>query len=250
MNEETRSARIDQLFESLFDAPDPGAALAAEPDAGIRAGAEDLWRHHLRAVQEGFLESGPSFEVAPVFQPGELLLGRFRIERVLGSGGMGEVYLAQDSRMNEPVALKTVARLLAASPFLRARFDAEVRNARRVTHANVCRIHELLEDGERSFFTMEYLEGQLLSDLIEALAPKDARLIIRQLAAGLDEAHRIGVIHGDFKPANVIVLPGPPPRAVITDFGLATVIGTAADNEDRKFSFRAGTLRCVDPITS
>jgi serine/threonine protein kinase len=92
--DDTKWGTLTDLFERLLAGDDPETVLASEPDPEIREAAGNLWRHHVRAAQEDFLGDGLGFEVLPVFQPGQMLMNRFRIEQKLGSGGMGEVYLA------------------------------------------------------------------------------------------------------------------------------------------------------------
>jgi len=246
---EARWDSLTELFDRLLTAADPAAVLAAEPDPELRQAAEALWKHHLEASSENFLGRSLEFEVVPMFQPGRVLANRFRIERMLGRGGMGEVYLAADMRMeHELVALKTVARLLTPSVSVRRRIAAEVQNARRVTHPNVCRIHELFEDGETLFFSMEFVEGRLLSDLLgEPSAARNARLLVRQMAEGLEAAHKTGVVHGDFKPGNVIVAGSQNPRVVIMDFGLARALDRTDPAVDRRLSLRGGTAEYMAP---
>lgn len=243
-----RWERLAALFDRMLSSTNPESTLASEPDPEIRSAAAELWRHHVSASAEDFLSSGLDFTVAPVFHPGQVLSNRFRIERLLGRGGMGEVYLALDERIGDRVALKTIARLLAESADLRRRIVSEVQNARRVTHPNVCRIHELFEDGETVFFTMEYLEGRTLAEVLDApIARPLARTIMRQLAEGLHAAHRIGVVHGDFNPSNVMVVPGVPPRAVIMDFGLARAADRSAPVGERALSLHGGTAGYTAP---
>ncbi len=158
-----------------------------------------------------------------LFAPGELLAGRFRIVREMARGGMGVVYEARDEKLDRRVAIKAAlsghARLL--SP--------EVRNASAVSHPNVCRIFELhtarSAAGEVDFITMEFLEGETLAHRIASgpLADSEARAIGLQLCAGLAEAHRNHVVHGDLKPQNVLLSRAPDGavRAVLMDFGLA-----------------------------
>lgn len=248
MTDETRWDRVTALFDRLLGGEDTAAVLQSEPDDEIRKAALDLWSHHVLASQERFLGDALSFEVRHTFRPGQILVNRFQIEKMLGSGGMGEVYLAWDRRMDERVAVKTIARLLAPSPSLRHRIVAEVQSARRVTHPNVCRIHELFEDGETVFFSMEYLPGVMLHDLNSgALSQAQARALVRQLAEGLYAAHQTGVVHGDFKPANVMVLGGDKPRAVIMDFGLARALDRVVSPMNQGLSIRAGTVDYMAP---
>jgi serine/threonine protein kinase/tetratricopeptide (TPR) repeat protein len=156
------------------------------------------------------------------FQPGEVLERRFRIVREIAQGGMGVVYEAWDNRLGRRIALK------CAKLQYRRELPREVRAATEVSHPNVCKLYEIhtavTRHGEIDFLTMEYLEGETLSARLAAGSLKEevARQIARQLCAGLAEAHHIGVLHGDLKPNNVILVgTGNGMRAVLTDFGLA-----------------------------
>jgi serine/threonine protein kinase/tetratricopeptide (TPR) repeat protein len=251
--------RARELFERLFETSDPEALLRTERDPAVAALARRLWENDHVASAHGFLAepltlvrrlAGPA---EPMFQPGQILAGRFTIEQLLGSGGMGEVYLAFDARLHERVAIKTVRRDLASDPAIGQRFLAEVRNARRVSHAHVCRINDLFDDDRTPFFTMRYLEGVRLNDWLaqtpQSLATR--RRIALELAQGLAAAHRAGIVHCDFKPANVI-LTGPPdcPSAVITDFGLARALAAGPASEGgglAGYSLRGGTRGYVAP---
>lgn len=164
------------------------------------------------------------------FSPGEILAGRFRIVRHIASGGMGAVYEAEDLQLRQPVALKTILSDIARREDTIERFKREIYLARKVTHINVCRIfdfaaHNDPEHGDVVFLTMELLSGNTLSRHIRLagpLSPNEALPLIAQLTAGLTAAHDAGVIHRDFKSANVMLVPSKEgTRAVITDFGLA-----------------------------
>jgi eukaryotic-like serine/threonine-protein kinase len=172
--------------------------------------------------------------------PGDLLANRFRILRYIARGGMGEVYEGEDLELNVRVALKTVLLSENAGPEALIQLKQEVQTARQVTHPNVCRIFDIAQhkdantaEGGLWFITMELLEARSLSQEVAQkgkLLPGAARSILNQLAAGLDAIHDAGIVHGDFKSANVLLVdqPNGEVRAVITDFGLA-VQGARAD---------------------
>src|SRR5579863_6964167 len=158
------------------------------------------------------------------FLPGRLLAGRYRIIALLGKGGMGEVYRADDLTLGQQVALKFLPDEAARDQGLLERFKNEVRIARRVSHPNVCRVYDVGDIEGHDFFTMEYVDGEDLASLLRRIGrlPEDKALdIARQLCAGLAAAHAKGVLHRDLKPAN-IMLDGRG-QVVITDFGLAGI---------------------------
>ena len=158
------------------------------------------------------------------FLPGSLLAERYRVVALLGRGGMGEVYRADDLTLGQPVALKFLPEEAAKDPGLLERFRGEVRIARKVSHPNVCRVYDVGEVDGQTYFTMEYVDGEDLASLLRRIGrlPNDKAVdIARQLCAGLAAAHAKGVLHRDLKPAN-IMLDGRG-QAVITDFGLAAL---------------------------
>jgi serine/threonine protein kinase len=160
------------------------------------------------------------------FTPGAILGGRYRIVAIIGKGGMGEVYRADDMVLGQPVALKLLPDDLAKDSEALGRFLGEVRTARQVSHNNVCRMYDVGEADGLTFLSMEYIDGEDLASLLRRIGrlPSDKAVeIARQLCAGLAAAHRGGVLHRDLKPANVM-LDGRG-RAVITDFGLAGLAG-------------------------
>jgi hypothetical protein len=159
------------------------------------------------------------------FLPGRLLAGRYRIIALLGRGGMGEVYRADDLTLGQPVALKFLPEEASKDETLLERFRNEVRLSRRVSHPNVCRVYDVGEVDGHTFFTMEYVDGEDLASLLRRIGrlPADKALeIARQLCAGLAAAHAKGVLHRDLKPAN-IMLDGRG-QVVVTDFGLAGLV--------------------------
>lgn len=158
------------------------------------------------------------------FLPGAMLGDRYRIVGLLGRGGMGEVYRADDLRLGQPVALKFLPDQIQHDPDRLARFHNEVRVARSVSHPNVCRVYDIGEIDGSVFLTMEYVDGEDLASLLRRIGrlPKDKAIeIARQLCYGLAAAHDRGVLHRDLKPLNVMI----DGRGVarITDFGLAAL---------------------------
>jgi serine/threonine-protein kinase len=160
------------------------------------------------------------------FTPGMVLAERYRIIGLLGRGGMGEVYRADDLKLGQPVALKFLPKALADDPVRRERFYAEVRIARRVSHPNICRVYDIGGLDGRHFLTMEYIDGEDLASLLKRIGnlPATKALdVAKQLCAGLAAEHDKGLLHRDLKPANVM-LDGRG-RVRITDFGLAVAAG-------------------------
>ncbi|MCX6592020.1 MAG: serine/threonine-protein kinase [Acidobacteria bacterium] len=168
------------------------------------------------------------------FIPGTLLGGRYRIIGLLGKGGMGEVYRATDLTLGQAVALKFLPEALAANERFIERFQSEVRVARQVSHPNVCRVYDIGEVEGLPFISMEYVDGEDLSGLLQRIGrlPADKALeTARKLCAGLAAAHDKGVIHRDLKPQNIMLNKRGEP--VIMDFGLAAIADTMSGPEAR-----------------
>ena len=160
------------------------------------------------------------------FAPGSIIAGRYRLVAMLGRGGMGEVYRAEDLTLDHPVALKFLPDDVAADEMHLAQFHNELRIARQVSHKNVCRLYDLGEADGRRFLTMEYIDGEDLASLLRRIGriPEDKAIeLARQLCAGLAAAHERGVLHRDLKPANVMI--DGQGNVRITDFGLAVAAG-------------------------
>jgi serine/threonine-protein kinase len=175
------------------------------------------------------------------FAAGTILAERYRIIGLLGRGGMGEVFRADDLRLGQPVALKFLPSAVAGDAVRLAQFHNEVRTARQVSHRNVCRVYDIGEADSRIFLTMEYVDGEDLATLLRRIGrfPQDRAIeIARQLCAGLAAAHEQQVLHRDLKPANVML--DRDGRVRITDFGLAGLAGEIHD-------IRAGTPAYMAP---
>jgi serine/threonine protein kinase len=164
---------------------------------------------------------------------GTVFAGRYEIIEELGAGGMGRVFRAFDKKIDEEVALKLLKPAIAADERIVERFRNELKIARKIRHANVCAMFDLGEEGENLFISMEYVRGEDLSSLIrrtEKLTAGKAVLIARQVAEGLGEAHKLGVVHRDLKPGNIMI--DKEGNAKIMDFGISrslTLPGTTLE---------------------
>jgi serine/threonine-protein kinase len=177
------------------------------------------------------------------FAPGDLVAERYRIVGLLARGGMGEVYRADDLKLEQPVALKFLPEAVQRDPELLARFYNEVRMARQVSHPAVCRVHDIGDLDGTAFLSMEFVDGEDLAFLLKRIGrlPGDKAIdIARQICAGLAAAHGRGVLHRDLKPAN-IMLDGEG-RARVTDFGLAGLADSLRGSD-----VRSGTPAYMSP---
>lgn len=184
--------------------------------------------------------------------PGSFVAGmdfgpRYRIEKLLGAGGMGKVYKAYDKVISRTVALKTLQPELVTDPTVIQRFKQELLLASKISHKNILRIHDLNEFEGTNYITMAFIEGKDLNQLLkeEGPLPLERTLkIVRQLCEALDAAHAEGVVHRDFKPHNVLV--GKDDHAYVSDFGLATSLESAQMGMTRS-GVVVGTPRYMSP---
>jgi Protein kinase domain len=168
------------------------------------------------------------------FGPRQVIAGRYRIERFLGRGGMGEVYAAYDIVLSDHVALKTVLSTNSDNPSAVKRLLSEARLARRISHPNICRVHDVgvheepgRIDEPLHFLTMEFIDGKRLAQILRAgpLELAFALRVARQILDGLQAAHRSGVLHRDLKSDNIMVTgSGAAAHSTITDFGLSQAL--------------------------
>jgi len=235
-----------EMVKELFD-----EALEQEEESRSRllAGVDPIVVSEVRRLigqyekAGDFLETPASMPVieevlaGPRFKPDEVVASRYTIVNLLGEGGMGEVYLAQDGELDARVALKTVRPGANFDLSSQKRLRREVLLARRITHPNVCRIfdagrHCAESRADLLFFTMEYLAGEPLSARIKrvgAIDPATLLPIALDVCAALEAAHTLGIVHRDLKPSNVMLADG---RAVVMDFGLAISRDPAEDSRN------------------
>jgi len=167
------------------------------------------------------------------FSSGQVIAGRFRIVSHLGSGGMGDVYRADDHELGTSVALKFLPFELAGDLVRLARLRNEVRLARQVAHPNVCRVYDIGDADGRPFLSMEFIDGEDLASLLRRIGrlPRDKAIeLAREICAGVGAAHELGVVHRDLKPANVMI--DGRGRARVADFGLASAIDDLGGGRD------------------
>ncbi len=220
---DTRLTQVKEIFAAACLEPpsERFAFLAREcgADDAMRREIESLLAFHDETPAEA--PHRPRVGAGPRrYRRGQVLAGRYRIERPLGAGGMGEVYAVYDGMLRETVALKILHR---TDPLLRRRLAEEVRLARQVTHPAVCRVYDMGDDAGTPFLTMELIEGEDLASRLERSGPLPSAEVIdiaQRLAAALAAAHEIGVLHRDLKPSNILV--ARKGGLCITDFGIAT----------------------------
>jgi serine/threonine-protein kinase len=173
-------------------------------------------------------------------------VGRFLVHELLGSGGMGEVYLARDTRLKRMVALKRIASHLRDQPEYRRHLLNEAERASQLNHRCIVRIYDLVEEDADVFLIMEYVQGQTLRKRIAALRLEEFLNIARQCAEALALAHQTGIVHCDIKPENILITPDG--EVKILDFGVAKYL-PHSDNETviRTVDGTITTLICGTP---
>ena len=218
--------RIAHIYESVLER-DPGEraaflAEAATGDAELLREVESLLAHDSAAIliDRPMIETAAAVlddpsDLAPGFQ-----LGPYRIEGLLGAGGMGQVYRATDTRLNRSVAVKVLPKALATDPQFRARFDREAQAIAALSHPHICTLHDISHQDGVDFLVMEYLEGETLAArLLRGPMPLDEGMrCATEIADALAAAHRLGIVHRDLKPSNIILTRS---GAKLLDFGLA-----------------------------
>jgi hypothetical protein len=223
----SQQRRVRELFEQAFD-HEPGAAAAfvhaeAADDPAVRDDVLSLLGHHSRVgefLSHAIVDRMPSLLDDEPYAPGAIV-GSYVIERELGRGGMGRVYLARDDRLGRTVALKVLAPALVGDAAQRERLRREARAAAALTHPGICTVYALEEiDGELAIAT-EFVDGVTLRTEMESrrATPDEALQTARALADALASAHARGIVHRDLKPENIMRTADG--RLKVLDFGLA-----------------------------
>jgi eukaryotic-like serine/threonine-protein kinase len=246
--------RVKQLYEMALECG------PAERNALLQQNDDDeiVCREVRRLLNEdntlGSFLSTPAFvdsHLSPAHPPerysqGEMLAERFRIVKFIAAGGMGEVYKAEDTRLDRMVALKFLPKELAEDRQSLDRFRREAKAASALNHPNICTVYDFGEDGGRTFIAMEYLEGETLSSRLEKgpVPLSEALQLAIDIASALATAHRKGIIHRDLKPGNIMVTGT---GAMLLDFGLAKPQRTVGPDEET-LSMLTGQLQVVGTL--
>jgi len=184
---------------------------------------------------------------------GSIVADRYHIEKKLGEGGMGAVYLGKHVKMGRQSAIKVMTQAMVNDPEAIARFNREAANAARITHPNVCAIYDFGETQDGLIYlAMEFIRGESLSDLLRregALAPQRATSILRQTADALQAAHDLGIVHRDLKPDNIMITRGRGDADVVkvVDFGIAKAMTGEEGQKVTKTGLVVGTPEYMSP---
>jgi len=197
-----------------------------------------MWRAHARddlsdsRISRSEERAGVSSWRTPMTLAPHARLGPYEIQSPLGAGGMGEVYKANDTRLNRVVAIKVMRGHMAADPQLRDRFDREAKAISSLNHPHICALYDVGSQDGIDFLVMEYLDGETLSDRMarDPLTVAESLQIARQIAEALEAAHETGIVHRDLKPANVTITHGD--HVKVLDFGLATMRASSGGELD------------------
>jgi len=256
MTTHDRWLRIKEIFQSARELkPEERSDFldrACGDDKSLREEVEALLTAD--ASNKDFLEA-PAYElIAPLIPPEEIefsagqQIGPYTIKSRLGSGGMGQIYLAKDSRLNRDVALKFISPQFASDPARVRRFEQEALAASALNHPNICVIHEFgITESGRHFIVMEHIQGITLREQLsrEALSIPQALDIAIQVATALASAHASHIVHRDIKPENIMLRPDG--YVKVLDFGLAKLTEILPEPEaplqaSKNISTEAGTL--------
>ena len=260
-----RWARITEIYHATITRPpEERASFVGQEchgDESLRKQVEAMVKSHERSGD--FIES-PAFAIAPELLIDERTvdligqsIGHYRIESLLGVGGMGEVYLARDERLGRKVALKLLPEHVTADETQLSRFKTEARAASALNHPNILTVYEIDTAGNRQFIATEFIEGITLRASLEdgRMNLRAALEIAMQVASALAAAHEVGVVHRDIKPENIMVRPDG--YAKVLDFGIAKLTEEGPTSEHPELAATAalqtrpglvlGTARYMSP---
>jgi non-specific serine/threonine protein kinase len=236
-----RWKQVNELFQSTVErAPEERAAFLDEvcQDEGMRREVESLLTSHEQS--ENFIEL-PAFKAAPELVPNDIsaaligkVIGHYRIESLIGVGGMGEVYLARDERLGRKAALKLLPNSLTTDETQLSRFKNEARTASALNHPNILTVYEIGAEGNLQFIATEFIEGVTLRAALASgkMSAHKALEIAEQVASALAAAHDAGVVHRDIKPENIMLRPDG--YVKVLDFGIAKLTEQSRASEDHK----------------
>ena len=226
----------DGTLDAIPDAPDPSPLEAASRRVAASVRSPSVSRTGARSAVSVF----------GVLRAGDELGDRYRIDAMLGQGGMGRVYKAYDNELDRLVALKVLQPELANDPHAMQRFKQELLLASRISHKNILRIHDFGELDNVKFISMAFVDGPDLRHLLRngKFSLDRARNIAEQLCEALDAAHSEGIVHRDLKPQNILM--GPGDHVYVSDFGLAKSLESSAAGMTRTGQF-LGTPRYMAP---
>jgi eukaryotic-like serine/threonine-protein kinase len=233
--------------DRTMDSHDTPSAVSGTPSVPRSASAASAAPAVASASAGSRTGARSSMSVFGVFEPGDELGHRYRIEHLLGQGGMGRVYKAYDKELERMIALKVLQPELVSDPNAMQRFKQELLLASRISHKNILRIHDLGEADSVKFISMAFVEGEDLHHLLRThgrLPVDRAGKIAEQLCEALDAAHSEGVVHRDLKPQNILM--GKNDQVYVVDFGLAKSLEASAAGMTRTGQY-LGTPRYMAP---
>jgi eukaryotic-like serine/threonine-protein kinase len=217
---DARWEKVEQIYNAALERPEAERAAFL----GEACGGDEELRRDLESLL-GSAQGAGDFREPPASEASVLAAGRcisnYRVISKLGAGGMGEVYLAEDTRLGRRVALKVLPHELAGNPARKARLIHEARAASALNHPNIVTLHDIGSEGGIDFLVMEYVAGKPLAELIprQGMPVKEALRCAVQIAGALASAHAAGIVHRDLKPGNVMV--ATEGLVKVLDFGLA-----------------------------
>ena len=237
-----RFTQLEEIYRAVVGQPPKNRAQfiidSCGDDSELRSEIESLVSYD--ELNSQFLDSSPEMLIAEAFgnddekrEPMKREISHYRIERLIGEGGMGKIYLAEDIKLNRRVALKVLPDALVGDKDRLRRLEREAQAASALNHPNILTVHEFGDDGGIHFIATEFVDGETLRDKIRDIDTKEALDIAMQIASALSAAHEAGITHRDIKPENIMIRSDG--YIKVLDFGLAKVkeSDTTAGSEDQ-----------------